>query len=148
MVSIVRLLLAVLAVATVTACDDGDAATPDTTESAATELTTRSEPAETSTAPTTPITPPSTEPPTTTQPPPPTTSAEDALEAQIAADYVASVDRYFELVNQPSLDNLAEHATLAAADGSGYYTSVVEQVQDLVEVGDRIVPNDPDIRQS
>ena len=87
-VSIVRLLLAVLAVATVTACDDGDAATPDTTESAATELTTRSEPAETSAAPTTPITPPSTEPPTTTQPPPPTTSAEDALEAQIAADYL------------------------------------------------------------
>ncbi len=100
MVSIARLLLAALAIATVTACDDGDAATPDTTESAATELTTTSEPAETSPAPTTPTTPPSTEPPTTTQPPPPTTSADDALEAQIAADYLeASVNRYFEFVN-------------------------------------------------
>ena len=66
---------------------------------------------------------------------------------EIAADYQEASDRYFELVNQPSLDNLAERAKLAGADGSEYYASVVAEVEELVRLGDRVVPNDPDIRR-
>jgi hypothetical protein len=140
-----RLLMATLALCAVAACDDGDDATTTSTDPAVTEptATAPSEPTATTDEPTAP---PTTEPSTTTAPGP-TTSPEDALRAEIAADYLEASDRYFELVNQPSLDNLAERAKAAAADGSEYYATVVAEVEDLVRLGDRIVPNDPDIRR-
>ncbi|MET0579813.1 MAG: hypothetical protein ABW122_14240 [Ilumatobacteraceae bacterium] len=144
-----RILAVALLATLAAACDDGDADPSDETTvvsvSTASAVTTA-----TAAVPTDPTTTATTSAPTTaapTTPPPPTTSPEDALKAQIAADYVSSVDRYFELVNQPSLDNLAERAKLASADGSEYYAAVVALVEELVQLGDRIVPNDPDIRK-
>ncbi len=123
-----------------TACSgDDDAATTTTTPVVTTSVAPSTTAA--TTAPTV-----TTAPPTTTEPTS-TTSPEDALKAQIAADYVASTDRYFELVNQPSLDGLEERAAHVAAPGSPYYDVVIAKLQQLVTLGDRIVPNDPPIRK-
>ena len=122
MVSVARLLLAALAVAAVTACDDGGSATPDTTESAATEATTTSAPSRDQ------------------------RRADDAALDRAADHHPTAADDVSRRCPQgadrsglsrgrrpvlrarersPVSTTWPNAATLAAADGSEYYTTVV-----------------------
>lgn len=103
--------------------------------------TTTTEPAPTttvpeSTEPTDPPTTPATAPPTTT---------EEALKAQIAADYVRSWELRNELTSNPTLDNLDARVAEIAAVGTPEFDSLKAFVEELVAIGERTAPGDPDI---
>ena len=102
-----RLLAVALMVTLAAACDDGDA-DPAADTTAVSVSTASTAPAETSAVSTEPTTT-TTSAPTTIAPttvPPPTTSPEDALKAQIAADYLAADAARYEIVHTPTLDQL------------------------------------------
>ena len=127
------------------ACSSGDdgEAEPTTTATATTAArdvtTTTTEPEATTTeAPAT--TPEPTDPPETA---PPTTTEQD-LKAQIAADYARSWELRNELVMNPTLDDLDARVAEIAAVGTPEFDSLKAFVEELVALGERIQPNDPD----
>jgi hypothetical protein len=122
------------------ACGSDDGNAKPTTSTGTTTPTS----AATTIAPTTPDTTSTPTSSTTTVPVTTTTTVED-LKAQIAADFEKAYFRNFELVLTPSLDNLDARVAEIAVPGSDAFTRVVAFVQDLVRLGDRVVPNDPDI---
>lgn len=127
----------VAAVLLAAGCSDDDNAAADT--SAVVDTVTE--------APTT--SPPSTVPPTTLPPSttvaPSTTISDDQLKAVIAADYEAVVQAAFAGLLDPSLDALPALLTATVVPGSPAEQSFSANVQHLVELGDAIVPGDPDI---
>jgi hypothetical protein len=138
------LAVALAAASTSAACDADDTATTTTTPSAVVATTTVA--VTTTTAPATTAPEPSSTTSTvaTTAPPPPTTSVDD-LKAQIAADYVASQQRLAELEAAPTLDNLEARLATIAAPGSAYYEQLLAYVQELVQLGDVVIPSDPPV---
>jgi hypothetical protein len=138
------LAVALAAASTSAACDADDTATTTTTQSAVVATTAAT--VTTTTAPATTAPEPSTTTTTvaTTPPPPPTTSVDD-LKAQIAADYVASQQRLAELEAAPTLDDLEARLATIAAAGSEYYEHLLSYVQELVQLGDVVIPNDPPV---
>jgi hypothetical protein len=127
------------------ACDDGEAdpAGDSTVVSVTTTSTAAAETSAVSTEPTTTTTSaPTTIAPTTV--PPPTTSPEDALKAQIAADYLAADAARYDLVHAPTLDQLEARVALVAAPGSAFFDLMVARVENLVAIGDIVTANDPD----
>jgi hypothetical protein len=130
------------------ACSDDDsqgtsATTPSTP---ATSAGTTVE-AATSTAPTTSAVPtsPAQPPPTTDTPTTPEPVDVEALKAQIAQDYERAFYRSYAMVRRPSLSNLPERAARVVIRGSRAFKAFVRRVAELVELGDRVVPNDPDL---
>ena len=130
---------ALVVIATAACSGDDDAADvtttptpPDTTE--ASTSTSTSMPTTTSTLP-----------PTTAPPPTSAEQAAEALKAQIAADYEAAFYRRYEMVGAPSLDNLEANAAQINVAGSPAYQKFVARIQERVQLGDRVVPNDPDL---
>jgi hypothetical protein len=119
------------------ACDDGG------TTTTTTPLVT-SAPA-TTPAPTADTTSTSTSTSTTTTLPATTTTTLEDLRAQIAADYSRSTLREYDLLGDPSLDNLEASVAEVAVAGSDFHTTLMTTIQDLVAKGDRVIPNDPDI---
>lgn len=93
--------------------------------------------------------PPTTAAPTTTAvpttPAPPTTPSPEALQAQIAADYVRAAELRDELTRNPTLDGLEDKAARISAPGSPDYESLVTFIEELVERGERIAPGVPDL---
>ena len=136
-----RLLVAALVLSAMAACDDGDDTAPTSTDPPTTEATATSDPTATTDAPTTA---PTTAPSTSTAPGP-TTSPEDALAAEIAADYLEAEEAIYALVHEPSLDQLEQRVALVAAPGSPFFDLMVARVTELVELGDIVTANDPDI---
>ena len=121
--------------------DDGGAAEPTSVTPAPTTTTTTVEATTTTTAPPEPSEPPTTE---TTETSPPTTTEAD-LEAQIAADYVRSWELRNELTSNPTLDNLDARVAEIAAVGTPEFDSLKAFVEELVALGERTAPGDPDI---
>jgi hypothetical protein len=134
---------------TAAACDDGDpdadvatTATPPAPPSMPTTAT--------STPPTTaPTVVPNTDPPTTpatttsTQPPP-TTIDEEALKAEIAEDFVASLQRLAELTGEPNADVLEERIAQIAAPGE-YRDELSTYVTGLAEAGQHVRLGNPPV---
>jgi hypothetical protein len=131
--------VAVAVISLVTACDD--ASTTATTVTIAPARTTSSN----STPGTSAASTSTTTSTTTTTVAVTTTTTLDDLKAQIAADFQRSYLRRADLVNAPTLDNLDLHVAEVAAPGSDAFATLVAYIQDLVRLGDRVVPNDPDI---
>ena len=73
-----------------------------------------------------------------------TVVAEDALKAQIAADYVKAYGLEADLEAKPSLDQLEARTAEIAPEGSDNYTRLVAVVKGLVQVGDVVRANDTD----
>ena len=73
-----------------------------------------------------------------------TVPTDDQVKSQIAADYVAQYKRRDELVAAPTLDGLETSASDVEVPGSEGYDQLIKYVQELVAVGDRVVPNDKD----
>jgi hypothetical protein len=119
---------------TTTAGSGSPASTTDTTLAATTSAPPTS-------SATTPLT---TDTPTT---PEPTTEPVDveALKAEIARDYERAFYRSYQMVRRPSLQNLDERAARVVVQGSPAYDAFVRRVEELVALGDRVVPNDPDL---
>lgn len=78
---------------------------------------------------------------------PPTTPAQDeeALKAQIAADYERSFREILVMQENPSLDDLQARVDLVAAPGSEVHARLVQRISDLVDRGERVMPSDPDL---
>jgi hypothetical protein len=131
---------AVLLVSFLVACGSGDGNTTPTTSTGSTKATT-----ETSSVPTTPDTTSTTTFTTTTTVPATTTTTVEDIKAQIAGDFEKSVFRNYEIVLTPSLDNLVARVAEIFVPGSDAFIQLVAFVKDLVRLGDRVVPNDPDI---
>jgi hypothetical protein len=77
----------------------------------------------------------------------PTTTVfdEEALKAEIAADYE---ENYFELRDlflRPSLDDLDNRLAEVAQPGSESDSRLTARLEELIELGDALVPNDPDL---
>jgi len=134
------------------ACDDGDLESSPTTASVTQAPTTAGPettdlPPPTSEAPATTEAAPTTATPTTQPEPPtsplPTTIDEEALKAEIAADFLASDARLVAMVENPSLDDLERRALEVAAPPLN--DQLIRRVQDLVAQGDRVAPGDPPI---
>ena len=140
---------AVAAVTAVTACDDGAADPVDdtTTAPAGTVPGTSAVVTDPPTTTTTPATTTTTTADPTTTTPAPTTSPDDALKAQIAANYdQLRSTRYFELVQHTEPGQArGQRAQLPLRPAPAFYAAVVARVQQLVALGDAVVPNDPDI---
>lgn len=130
----------------VAACNGDDGETEPTTETTIESTTT--EAPETTEPPTTP--PPTTQPPTT--PPPtvpattstPTTSPEDALKAQIEADFELSRELLDELASNPTLDDLDARMSEIALPGSQPDLSIREFITGMVQRNERVVNGEPD----
>lgn len=73
-----------------------------------------------------------------------TVVAEDALRAQIVADYVKANGLEVGLKAAPTLDGLEARAVEIAPEGSDNYASLIAFVQGLVKVGDVVRANDKD----
>lgn len=106
----------------------------------------------TTTAPVTTLPPVTTTlPPTTvTTVPPPTlvtggTPDDEALAAQVAADYAAGLQRMRVLEAEPTLENLDARVGEFAAPDSPFFTQIRDGVAGLVADGQVIVLNDPPI---
>jgi hypothetical protein len=134
---------------TAAACDDGDpeadgstTATPPAPPSPPTTAT--------STPPTTaPSVVANTDPPTTTAPAtstraPATTIDEEALKAEIAEDFVASLERLADLTGEPNADVLDERIAQIAAPGE-YREELSTYVTGLAEAGQHVRLGDPPV---
>jgi hypothetical protein len=131
--------MAVLALALV-ACGSDEGITAPTTSTGTPRTSAVTSPSPTTDATTSTTTSTS----TSTVPVTSTTTVED-LKAQIAADFEKSFYRNYELVLAPSLDNLDAQVAEIAVPGSDAFTTLVAYIADLVRLGDRVIPNDPDI---
>jgi hypothetical protein len=136
-------LLLVAAALTAAGCSDDDAAGVDSTVV---------DPATTpTTAVATTAMPPSTSSPSTASPrttvPPETTPPvdEEALKAQIAEDYERAFYRRAEMLAAPSLRNLESRVARVLVQDSPAFETFVERIQELVALGDQVVPNDPNL---
>jgi len=118
---------------------------PPTTTSRTAVASTVSAVATTTPPSTTPTTVASTTISSTTIAPTTTLAVEDQLKARIAGDYVRQHFRRGELVSAPTLDGLETNAAGVTVAGSDAYNRFVAYVKELVAVGDRIVPNEPDV---
>jgi hypothetical protein len=129
-------------------CSDDDAQGSSTTTagSGSPASTTDTTLAATTSAPPTssPSTPSTTDTPTT---PEPTTEPVDveALKAEIARDYERAFYRGYRILETPRLRNLDGRAADVVAEGSPAYRNFVSRVQELVALGDAVVPNTPDL---
>jgi hypothetical protein len=128
--------VAVAVISLLTACDDASTTAPTVTIAPASTTSSTGTPG-TSTSTTTST--------TTTTVAVTTTTTLDDLKAQIAADFEKAYFRNYELVLTPSLDNLDARVAEISVPGSDAFTRLVAYVKDLVRLGDRVVPNDPDI---
>jgi hypothetical protein len=133
-------------------CSDDDARGGSTTVVTEPPTTTETTAVATTSAPATTATPTTSDPPTTTASPvttttPPTTAPvdEEALKAQIADDYERAFYRSYEMLGNPRLRNLNTRAARVAAAGSPAFHDFVEIIEELVALGDRWVPNEPDL---
>lgn len=126
--------------------DDGGEAT---TVAPATSTTTATTAVPTTTVPpttsTTPPTSASTTPPTTPAPTAPPTTSLDDLKAQIAEDYESGARLLTAWLASPTTENLAERLAAIATPGSEFEQLVRQRVEDLVFVGDVVIPNDPPV---
>ena len=129
----------VLALAVSLAACNSDDAAPETTGSASTA----SVPTTTAAATTTPATD-APETVATTSPAPPTTSVDD-LKAVIAADIEAAKLANYAYLVDPSVESLPAHLEAVAVPGSPLEASLTGFVNDLVGLGDGIIPGDPDV---
>jgi len=130
------------------ACDDGDPESSPSTASADTADVTTTIPATTD-APTTTESPSTTESaPAATEPTPtsptPTTFDEEALMAQIEADFLAADQRLMALMSEPSLADLDLRVSRVATPGP-YYDILRQRVEALVAAGERVVLGDPPV---
>ena len=57
---------------------------------------------------------------------------------------MAQYKRRYELLAAPTLDGLETNASAIEVPGSEGYDQLIKYVQELVAVGDRVVPNDKD----
>ncbi|MET0326164.1 MAG: hypothetical protein ABW219_13130 [Ilumatobacteraceae bacterium] len=136
---------AVVALLATSCTGDDDTADPTTapvtTQQADTTAVTTTEAVATTPAPT--------DPPTTTAAPtteaPTTTIDEEALKAQIAADYQRSWANRNALAENPTLDGLDEKLAGIAVPGSGAYDAVRVFFRGLVDRGESVVPGTPDL---
>lgn len=134
-------LLLLLMLVTVTACSGDDDAAPTTAASMVVSSTTdATTPATTVPASTLPV-PTS---PVTTELAPPTTSLDD-LKAVIAADVEAAALANYDFLVDPSVEALPAHLAAVAVPGSPVEASLTRFVNELVSLGDGIIPGDPDI---
>jgi hypothetical protein len=141
-------LLIAAAVAAAGCSDDDDAQGSSTTTASSGSSASTTDPtlaATTSAAPTSSATTPSTTDTPTT--PEPTTEPVDveALKAEIARDYERAFYRGWGMLRRPRLRNLDARAAKVLAEGSPAYESYIARTQELVVVGDAVVPNDPDL---
>ncbi len=131
--------VAVAVISLLAACDDASTTAPTVTIAPASTTSSTGTPgtsaASTSTTTST----------TTTTVPVTTTTTLDDLKTQIAADLEKSYFRNYELVLTPSLDNLDARVAEIFVPGSDAFNRLIAYVKDLVRLGDRVVPNDPDI---
>ncbi len=132
--------LVVALIVAAAACDDGGTTTTTTSGMKSTPPS-----AVTTTASTAGTTSTSTSTSTTTTLPAPTTTTLDDLKARIAADYQRAYLQRYEMLANPSLDNLDARVNEVAVAGSDYHATFKALVEDLVAKGDRMVPNEPDI---
>jgi hypothetical protein len=97
--------------------------------------------------------PPATEPPETTAPPAPTSTTagettttvdEEALKAQIAEDYLRSWELRRELTANPTLEGLSEKLAQISAPGSDDAENFRTFINELVSLGERVIPGTPD----
>jgi hypothetical protein len=84
-------------------------------------------------------------PPTTTSPPTTAPVDEEALKAEIAADYERAFNRRYQMLENPRQRNLESTAARVFADSSPAFDDFVAVIEELVATGDRWVPNDPDL---
>jgi hypothetical protein len=133
-------------------CSDDDARGGSTTVVTEPPTTTETTAVATTSVPATTATPTTSDPPTTTASPvttttPPTTAPVDegALKAQIADDYERAFYRSYEMLGNPRLGNLERRAARAYVRNSSAFDSFVARVEELVALGDAVVPNDPDL---
>jgi hypothetical protein len=122
------------------ACDDGG-----TTKTTTPLFTTPPVSAATSPAPTADTTSTTTSTSTSTTLPQTTTTTLEDLKAQIAADYTRAYLQRYEMLVNPSLDNLDARVAEVAVAGSDYHATFKALVEDLVAKGDQMIPNDPDV---
>jgi hypothetical protein len=134
--------VAVISALFVTACDSAGGAAPTPTVTVA--LATTTGPASTSigSAASTSTTTSTT---AATTVPAPTSTTLDDLKTQIAADFQRSSLHEYDLLVNPSLDNLDAKVDDLAPAGSDFHATIVATIRDLVAKGDRVIANDPDI---
>jgi hypothetical protein len=70
---------------------------------------------------------------------------EEALKAEIAADYEENYFELRELFLRPSLDDLDARLAEVAQPGSEANRLLKARLEELIELGDALVPNDPDL---
>jgi hypothetical protein len=133
-------------------CSDDDARGGSTTVVTEPPATTETTAVATTSAPATTATPTTSDPPTTTASPvtttaPPTTAPvdEEALKAQIADDYERAFYRGYAMARNPRLRNLENRAARVLVPNSPAFDSFVARIEELVALGDAVVPSDPDL---
>jgi hypothetical protein len=131
----------VVLISVIAACNSG-AAAPTTTVVPARPTSQASTPATTADRTSTST---STSTTTTTTIPATTTTTLDDLKAQIAADFERVYLHTFDFFATPSLDHLDDRLAEIAVPGSGAFAARKAYIEDLVRLGDRVVPNVPDI---
>jgi hypothetical protein len=82
---------------------------------------------------------------TTSTVPPSTTIDVESLKAQIAAEFEEDQRRLLEIFARPSLDGLDERLAEIAEPGSQSTIQYKARLEELVELGQGLVPNDPDL---
>jgi hypothetical protein len=70
---------------------------------------------------------------------------EEALKAEIARDYERAFYRRWQMLRRPSLHDLHDKAASVLAEGSPAFDALVHRIQELVALGDALVPNEPDL---
>jgi hypothetical protein len=146
------LLLAAGLLAAAACSDDDDAQGGSTTVGTDPPPTTGTTAVAATSAPATTATPATSDPPTTSAPPttstPPTTEPpldEEALKAQIAADYERTFYRRATMLRHPRVRNVEARVATVLVEGSPAFDAFVARIRDLVALGDAVVPNDPDL---
>jgi hypothetical protein len=139
------MVLIVLAVAMAACSDDDSQAVDSTVVEPATTRTTAVATTTASTPATTEASPPTTDVPTTVASTTTEPIDEEALKAEIARDYERAFHRSYEMVGAPKLRNLESRAARVLVANSPAFDAFVDRIEELVALGDRVVPNDPDL---
>jgi hypothetical protein len=137
--------LIVLAVAMAACSDDDSQAVDSTVVEPATTRTTAVATTTASTPATTEASPPTTDVPTTVASTTTESIDEEALKAEIARDYERAFYRRAEMLAAPSLRNLESRVARVLVQDSPAFDTFVERIQELVALGDQVVPNDPNL---
>jgi hypothetical protein len=140
--------LLVAAALTAAGCSDDDAAGNDSTvvEPATTPTSAVNTTAPSSaTTVTTETSPPTTDAPTTVTPTTTPPVDVEALKAEIARDYERAFYRGWKMLEMPSLRNLEARVAAVRVPGSPSFDQLVARIEELVALGDRVVPNDRDL---